>query len=86
MLWRWPWGRHLVVSVLSSGECQLLEGKLGAEREPHVETLRCHGVPGQILSPLPGAPLSTSGRQIFRLGSGETRRYKINLKEEHGEI
>jgi hypothetical protein len=53
MLWRWPWGRHLEVSVLSSGERQLLKGKLGAEREPHVETLRCHGVSGWILSASP---------------------------------
>jgi UDP-glucose 4-epimerase len=30
--------------------------------------------------------VSMSGRQIFGLGSGETRRCKINLKEKHGEI
>jgi hypothetical protein len=28
----------------------------------------------------------TSGCQILGLGSGETRRCKINLKDEHGEI
>jgi hypothetical protein len=33
--------------------------------------------------PLPDAPLSMSSRQIFGLGWGETRRCKINLKEEH---
>jgi hypothetical protein len=33
--------------------------------------------------PLPGVPLSTLCRQIFGLGSRETRRCKINLEDEH---
>jgi hypothetical protein len=53
MLWRWPWGQHLEVSVLNSGECQRPEGKLGAKRELHVKTPMCHGLPGQILSTSP---------------------------------
>jgi hypothetical protein len=36
--------------------------------------------------PLLGAPLSMSHHQIFRLGSGETRRCKINLEDEHGDL
>jgi hypothetical protein len=36
--------------------------------------------------PLPSTPLSMFGRQIIGLGSGEMRRCKINLKDEHGEI
>jgi hypothetical protein len=53
MLWRWPWGQHLEVSVLSSGKRLRPEGKLGAERELHVETPRCHGLSGRILSACP---------------------------------
>jgi hypothetical protein len=34
-------------------------------------------------SPLPDATLSTSCHQILRVGSGEMRRYKINLEDEH---
>jgi hypothetical protein len=53
MLWRWPWGQHLEVSVLSGGKRQRPEGKPGAERELHVKTPRCHGLPGWILSVSP---------------------------------
>jgi hypothetical protein len=53
MLWHWPWGQHLEVSVLSSGERQRPEGKLGAKGELHVETSRCHGLSGWILSNFP---------------------------------
>jgi hypothetical protein len=53
MLWRWPWGQHLEVSVLPSGKRQRSEGKLGAERELHVESSRCHGLLGWILSSSP---------------------------------
>jgi hypothetical protein len=53
MLWRWPWGQHLEVSLLSSDKRQRSEGKLGAERELHVEILRYHGLRGQILSAPP---------------------------------
>jgi hypothetical protein len=37
-------------------------------------------------SPLPDAPLSTYGRQIFGLGSKETRQCNINLKDDHDKI
>jgi hypothetical protein len=50
MLWRWPWGQHLEISVLSSGERQRPKGKLGVERELHVKTPSCHGFSGRILS------------------------------------
>jgi hypothetical protein len=53
MLWCCPWGQHLEVSVLSSDERQRPEGKLGATRKLHVETPRCHGLPGRILSASP---------------------------------
>jgi hypothetical protein len=53
MLWSWPWGQHLEVSVLSSGKRQRPEGKLGAERELHVKTPKCHGLSGRILSASP---------------------------------
>jgi hypothetical protein len=55
MLWRWPWpwGQHIEVSVLPNGKHQRPEGKLGAERELHVECSRCHGLPGRILSASP---------------------------------
>ncbi len=88
MLWRWAWGQHVEVSVLSSGKRQRPEGKLGAERELHIKIPKCNGLPGRILtaSPLPNVSLSTSGRQIFGLGSGEIRRCKINLKDKHGDI
>jgi hypothetical protein len=52
MLWRWPWGQHLEVSVLPHGKHQRPEGKLGAERELHVEYPRCYGLPSRILSTL----------------------------------
>jgi hypothetical protein len=50
MLWRWPWGQHLEISALPNGKRQRLEGKLGAEKELHVESPKCHGLPRQILS------------------------------------
>jgi hypothetical protein len=55
MLWRWPWpwGQHLEVSVLPHGKRQRPEGKLGVERELHIESPRCHGLPGWILSASP---------------------------------
>jgi hypothetical protein len=53
MLWRWPWGQHLEISVLPNGKRQRSEGKLGAERELHVESSRCHSLPGRILSASP---------------------------------
>jgi hypothetical protein len=53
MLWRYPWGQHLEVSVLSSDERQRPEGKLGAARKLHIKTLRCHGLPRRILSASP---------------------------------
>jgi hypothetical protein len=53
MLWHWPWGQHLEVSVLPNGKRQRPEGKLGAERELHVKNLRCHDLPGRILSTFP---------------------------------
>jgi hypothetical protein len=53
MLWRWPWGQHLDISVLPNSKRQRPEGKLGAERELHVESLRCHGLLGRILSASP---------------------------------
>jgi hypothetical protein len=53
MLWRRPWGQHLEISVLSSDERQRPEDKLGAERKFHVETPRCHGLLGLILSASP---------------------------------
>jgi hypothetical protein len=53
MLWRWPWGHHLEVSVLPNGKRQRPEGKLGAERELHAESIRCHGLSGWILSAFP---------------------------------
>jgi hypothetical protein len=53
MLWCWPWGQHLEVSVLSSGKHQRPEGKLGVKREIHVEIPRCHGLPGRILNASP---------------------------------
>jgi hypothetical protein len=46
-------GQHLLVFVLSSDERQRPEGKLGAERKLHIETPRCHGLPGWILSASP---------------------------------
>jgi hypothetical protein len=46
-------GQHLEVFVLSSDERQRPEGKLGAERKLHVETSRCHGLSGRILSVFP---------------------------------
>jgi hypothetical protein len=46
-------GQHLEVFVLSGGKRQRPEGKLGAERELHVETARCHGLPGRILTASP---------------------------------
>jgi hypothetical protein len=36
--------------------------------------------------PLPGAPLSMSCRQIFRVETGKMRLCKINLEEEHDEF
>jgi hypothetical protein len=36
--------------------------------------------------PLPGVPLSTSCRQIFRVGMGKVQLCKINLEEEHCEF
>jgi hypothetical protein len=53
MLCRWPWGHHLEVSALPRGKHQRPEGKLGVERELHVESPRCHGLFRQILSALP---------------------------------
>jgi hypothetical protein len=41
MLWRLPWGQHLEVSILPSSKRQRPEGKLGAERELHVESPWC---------------------------------------------
>jgi hypothetical protein len=68
-------GQHLEVSVLPNGKHQCPKSKLGAERELHVESPRCHGIPGWILnaSPLPGVTLSMSDRQILGIGSRETR-------------
>jgi hypothetical protein len=46
-------GQHLEVSILSSDERQQPEGKLSAARKFHVETPRCHGLLGHILSASP---------------------------------
>jgi hypothetical protein len=43
-------GQHLEVSVLFSDKRQRPERKLGVARKLHVETPRCHGLPGRILS------------------------------------
>jgi hypothetical protein len=48
-----PGGQHLEVSVLLNGKRQRPKGKLGAERELHVKSSRCHGLPGRILSASP---------------------------------
>jgi hypothetical protein len=53
MLWHWSWGQHLEVSILSGGKRQRPEYKLGVEMELHVESPRCHGLPGRILSVSP---------------------------------
>jgi hypothetical protein len=57
------------------------EQKLHARREHLVVDPRCHEFTRMNLSasPLPGAPLSTSGRQIFRVGSEKTQVSEINL-------
>jgi hypothetical protein len=46
-------GQHLEVFILPNGKRQRPEGKLGAERELHVKSPRCHGLFGQILSAPP---------------------------------
>jgi hypothetical protein len=46
-------GQHLEVSILSTGERQRPEGKLGAQRELHIETPRCYGLSRRILSTSP---------------------------------
>jgi hypothetical protein len=53
MLWCWPWGQHLDVSVLPNGKCQRLEGKLDAERKLHVKSSMCHGLLRRILIAFP---------------------------------
>jgi hypothetical protein len=64
------------------------EHELHARRELLVVDPRCHEVTRTNLSasPLPGASLSPSGRQILRVGSRETWRCKINLEDKHGEF
>jgi hypothetical protein len=46
-------GQHLKISVLPNGKRQRPEGKPGAEQELYVESPRCHGLSGRILSASP---------------------------------
>jgi hypothetical protein len=57
---------HNQIELSSSGA---LDAELSAARELDVESPRCHDLLRRIsnASPLPGAPLSTSHRQIFMM-------------------
>jgi hypothetical protein len=73
--------RVLKLVVLRRCEWRRSEQKLHARRELLVVDPRCHEFTRMNLStsPLPGAHLSMSGRQIFGVGLERTQVGEINL-------
>jgi hypothetical protein len=83
VLWCWPWGQHLQISVFPDGKGQWTEGKLSAARKLDVKQPWCHGLPGRILSASPFLACLWRCHVVRYLwwGSAEMRLCKINLKE-----